>query len=35
MHLNLDELFKPKSIAVIGATTKTNWGWDSGNSWIT
>ena len=35
MYLNLDDLFKPKSIAVIGATTKTNWGWDSGNSWIT
>lgn len=35
MDLNLDDLFKPKSIAVIGATTKTNWGWDSGNSWIT
>ena len=35
MDLNLDDLFKPRSIAVIGATTKTNWGWDSGNSWIT
>jgi acyl-CoA synthetase (NDP forming) len=35
MYLDLDDLFKPKSIAVIGATTKTNWGWDSGNSWIT
>ena len=35
MDLNLDNLFKPKSIAVIGATTRTNWGWDSGNSWIT
>ena len=35
MDFNLDNLFKPKSIAVIGATTKTNWGWDSGNSWIT
>jgi acyl-CoA synthetase (NDP forming) len=35
MNLDLDDLFKPKSIAVIGATTKTNWGWDSGNSWIT
>lgn len=35
MDYNLDDLFKPKSIAVIGATTKTTWGWDSGNSWIT
>jgi acyl-CoA synthetase (NDP forming) len=35
MYLDLEDLFKPKSIAVIGATTKINWGWDSGNSWIT
>lgn len=35
MYLDLNNLFKPKSIAVIGATAKTNWGWSSGNSWIT
>jgi acetyltransferase len=35
MYLDLNALFKPKSIAVVGATTKANWGWDSGNSWIT
>jgi acyl-CoA synthetase (NDP forming) len=35
MFPNLDDLFKPRSIAVIGATSKTDWGWDSGNSWIT
>jgi acyl-CoA synthetase (NDP forming) len=34
MSLDLDELFKPKSFAVVGATSKTTWGWDSGNSWI-
>jgi acyl-CoA synthetase (NDP forming) len=34
MYLDLDDLFKPKNIAVIGATSKTKWGWDSGNSWI-
>ncbi len=34
MSLDLDYLFKPKTIAVIGATSKTTWGWDSGNSWI-
>ena len=34
MYLDLDDLFKPQSIAVIGATAKTNWGWSSGNSWI-
>jgi len=34
MYLDLDDLFKPKSIAVIGASTKKNWGWSSGNSWI-
>ena len=34
MCLDLDDLFKPKNIAVIGATSKSTWGWDSGNSWI-
>jgi acyl-CoA synthetase (NDP forming) len=34
MSLDLDSLFKPKNIAVIGATSKKTWGWDSGNSWI-
>ncbi len=32
--MNLDDLFKPKSIAVIGATPKKNFPWSSGNSWI-
>jgi len=31
---SLDRLFKPRSIAVIGATPKKKWGWSSGNSWI-
>jgi len=34
MSLDLDDLFKPKSIAVVGATSKANWGWSNGNSWI-
>ena len=32
--LNLDRLFYPKNIAVIGASPKKRWGWSSGNSWI-
>jgi acyl-CoA synthetase (NDP forming) len=31
---SLDNLFLPKNIAVIGATTRKKWGWSSGNSWI-
>ena len=31
---NLDQLFLPKNIAVIGASPKRKWGWSSGNSWI-
>ncbi|MCP4757411.1 MAG: acetyl-CoA synthetase [Proteobacteria bacterium] len=31
---NLDRLFFPKNIAVIGATPKKRWSWASGNSWI-
>jgi len=31
---SLDNLFLPKNIAVVGATTKKKWGWSSGNSWI-
>lgn len=35
MSVDLDRLFMPKSIAVVGATPKTEWGWTSGNNWIT
>ncbi|MBT4091883.1 MAG: hypothetical protein HOE30_25645, partial [Deltaproteobacteria bacterium] len=34
MTHSLDNLFLPKNIAVIGATTRKKWGWSSGNSWI-
>ncbi len=34
MSIDLDYLFKPRSIAVVGASTKTEWNWSSGNSWI-
>ncbi len=34
MSVDLDRLFYPKSIAVVGASTKTKWNWSSGNSWI-
>jgi acetyltransferase len=34
MNPDLDNLFKPRNIAVIGATSKANWGWSNGNSWI-
>ena len=30
----LDYLFKPRNIAVIGATPKKDWLWSSGNNWI-
>jgi len=31
---NLDLLFSPKSVAVVGATPRRDWGWSNGNSWI-
>ena len=31
---NLDSLFMPKNIAVIGASPRKKWGWSSGNAWI-
>ena len=35
MSKELKQLFYPKNIAIIGATSKRDWGWSSGNSWIT
>ena len=30
----LKRLFYPKNIAIIGATSKRDWGWSNGNAWI-
>jgi acyl-CoA synthetase (NDP forming) len=34
MSIELERLFYPENIAVIGATPKRNWFWSNGNSWI-
>ena len=34
MNDELDLLFHPRSIAVVGASPKKTWDWTSGNSWI-
>lgn len=34
MSQDLDMLFYPKNIAVVGASPRRDWGWSSGNSWI-
>jgi acyl-CoA synthetase (NDP forming) len=34
MSIELERLFYPKNIAVIGATPKRNWFWSNGNAWI-
>lgn len=31
---DFDNLFMPRNIAVIGASPRKNWGWSSGNAWI-
>lgn len=34
MANEMERLFYPKSLAIVGATAKKTWNWSSGNSWI-